>query len=162
MLNEFPYLASYENLLLYYDKIPDKMICPILACFVFLSRFLYFSTIAVVPSLSALYCLNNRTELRYFVISFVPFAPAECVMCQFIFKLLFSQTLNILFEISLLFRITVTQTAIISCVMIVMITFWTKYLTQFFSCHIKVIRPYFLQTNSCALSEILLLFISQC
>ena len=30
------------------------MICPILACFVFLSRFLYFSSIAVVPSLSAL------------------------------------------------------------------------------------------------------------
>ena len=104
----------------------------------------------------------QRTELRYFVISFVPFAPAECVMCQFIFKLLFSKTLNILFEISLLFRITVKQTAIISCVMIVMITFWTKYLTEFFSCHIKVIRPYFLQTNSCTLSKILLLFISQC
>ena len=36
-------------------KIPDKMICPILACFVFFSRFLYFSSIAVVPSLSALF-----------------------------------------------------------------------------------------------------------
>ena len=35
--------------------IPDKMICPTLACFVFFSRFLYFSTIAVVPSLSALF-----------------------------------------------------------------------------------------------------------
>ena len=97
------------------------------------------------------------------------------------FKLIFSQTLNseysgslahprgmycngkegnILFEISLLFRIIVKQTAIISCVMTVMITFWTKYLTQFFSCHIKVFRPYFLQTNSCILSKILLLCIS--
>ena len=119
--------------------------------------------ISALSQLQCSYCLNNRTELRYFVISFVPFAPAECVMCQFIFKLLFSQTLNILFEISLLFHIiTVKQTAIISCVMIVMITFWTKYLTQFFSCHIEVIRPYFLQTNSCTLSKILLLFISQC
>ena len=119
--------------------------------------------ISALSQLQCSYCLNNRTELRYFVISFVPFAPAECVMCQFILKLLFSQTLNILFEISLLFRIiTVKQTAIISCVMIVMITFWTKYLMQFFSCHIKVIRPYFLQTNSCTLSKILLLFISQC
>ena len=118
--------------------------------------------ISALSQLQCSYCLNNRTELRYFVISVVPFAPAECVMCQFIFKLLFSQTLNILFEMSLLFRITVKQTAIISCVMIVMITFWTKYLTQFFSCHIKVIRPYFLQTNSCTLSKILLLFISQC
>ena len=102
--------------------------------------------IFIISALSQLlcsYCLNNRTELRYFVISFVLFAPAEGVMCQFIFKLLFSQTLNVLFEIPLLFRITVKQTAIISCVMIVMITFWTKYLTQFFSCHIKVIRPYF-------------------
>ena len=36
-------------------KIPDKMICPALACFVFFSRFLYFSTIAVVPSLSMLF-----------------------------------------------------------------------------------------------------------
>ena len=36
-------------------KIPDKMICPALACFVFFSRFLYFSTIAVVPSLSVLF-----------------------------------------------------------------------------------------------------------
>ena len=105
--------------------------------------------------------LNNRTELRYFIISFVLFAPGLCVMCQFIFKLIFSQTLNNLFEIALLFRITVKQTAIMSCVMIVMITFWTKCLTPFFSHHIKVIRPYFLQTNSCTLSKILLLFISQ-
>ena len=66
--------------------------------------------ISALSQLQCSYCLNNRTELRYFVISFVPFAPAECVMCQFIFKLLFSQTLNILFEISLLFRITVNQT----------------------------------------------------
>ena len=36
-------------------KIPDKIICPTLACFVFFRRFLYFSTIAVVPSLSALF-----------------------------------------------------------------------------------------------------------
>ena len=36
-------------------KIRDKMIWPTLACFVFFSRFLYFSTIAVVPSLSALF-----------------------------------------------------------------------------------------------------------
>ena len=36
-------------------KIPDKIICPALACFVFFSRFLYFSTIAVVPSLSVLF-----------------------------------------------------------------------------------------------------------
>ena len=36
-------------------KIPDNMICPILSCFVFFSRFLYFSTIDVVPSLSALF-----------------------------------------------------------------------------------------------------------
>ena len=35
--------------------IPDKMICPNLACFVFFSSFLYFSTIAVVPSLSVLF-----------------------------------------------------------------------------------------------------------
>ena len=35
-------------------NIPDK-ICPTLGCFVFFSRFLYFSTIAVVPSLSALF-----------------------------------------------------------------------------------------------------------
>ena len=101
------------------------------------------------------YCLNNRTELRYFIISFVFFAPGLCVTCQFIFKL-------VLFEIALLFRITVKQTATMSCVMIVMITFWTKYLTPFFSCHIKAIRPYFLQTNGCILSKILLLFISQC
>ena len=125
-------------------------------------RLLIIYIISALSQLQCSYCLNNRTELRYFVISFVLFAPVECVMCQFIFKLLFSQTLNILFEISLLFRITVKQTAIISCVMIVMITFWTKYLTQFFSCHIKVIRPYFLQTNSCTSSKILLLFISQC
>ena len=39
------------------------------------------------------------SEQSHVVISFVPFAPAECIMCQFIFKLLFSQTLNILFEI---------------------------------------------------------------
>ena len=38
-------------------KIPDKMICPTLACFVFFSMFLNFSTIAVVPSLSALFVL---------------------------------------------------------------------------------------------------------
>ena len=36
-------------------KIPDKIICPTLACFVFFSRFLYFSTIAVVPSLFVLF-----------------------------------------------------------------------------------------------------------
>ena len=36
-------------------KIPDKIICPNLACFVFFSSFLYFSTIAVVPSLSVLF-----------------------------------------------------------------------------------------------------------
>ena len=30
-------------------RIPDQIICPTLACFVFFSRFLYFSTIAVVP-----------------------------------------------------------------------------------------------------------------
>ena len=36
-------------------NIPDKMICPNLACFVFFSSFLYFSTIAVVPSLSVLF-----------------------------------------------------------------------------------------------------------
>ena len=79
----------------------------------------------------------------------------------FVFKGYWYNLIHDLFEISLLFRITVKQT-IISCVMIVMITLWTKYLTQFFSCHIKVIRPYFLQTNSCTISKILLLFISQC
>ena len=36
-------------------NIPDKMICPNLACFVFFSSFRYFSTIAVVPSLSVLF-----------------------------------------------------------------------------------------------------------
>ena len=36
-------------------KIPDMMICSTLACFVFFRRALYFSTIAVVPSLSALF-----------------------------------------------------------------------------------------------------------
>ena len=35
--------------------IPGKMTCPTLACFVFFSIFLYFSTIDVVPSLSALF-----------------------------------------------------------------------------------------------------------
>ena len=104
---------------------------------------LIFYMISVLSQLQCSYCLNNRTELRYFIIYFVLFAPGLCVTCQFIFKLLFSQTLNILFEIALLFRITVKQTAIMSCVMIVMITFWTKYLTPFFSCHIKAIRPYF-------------------
>ena len=104
---------------------------------------LIFYMISALSQLQCSYCLNNRTELRYFIISFVLFAPGLCVTCQFIFKLLFSQTLNILFEIALLFRITVKQTAIMSCVMIVMITFWTKYLTPFFSCHIKAIRPYF-------------------
>ena len=123
---------------------------------------LIFYIISALSQLQCSYCLNNRTELRYFIISFVLFAPGLCLTCQFIFKLVFSQTLNILFDIALLFRITVKQTAIMSCVMIVMITFWTKYLTPFFSCHIKVIRPYFLQTNSCILSKILLLFISQC
>ena len=123
---------------------------------------LIFYMISALSQLQCSYCLNNRTELRYFIISFVLFAPGLFVMCQFIFKLIFSQTLNILFEIALLFRITVKQTAITSCVVIVMITFWTKYLTPFFSCHIKAIRPYFLQTNSCILSKILLLFISQC
>ena len=34
-------------------KIPDMIICPTLASLIFSSRFLYFSTIAVVPSLSA-------------------------------------------------------------------------------------------------------------
>ena len=99
--------------------------------------FLYY--FCTQPVAMQIYCLNNRTELRYFIISFVLFAPGLYVTCQF----LFSQTLNILFEIALLFRITVKQTAIMSCVMIVMITFWTKYLTPFFSCHIKAIRPYF-------------------
>ena len=125
---------------------------------------LIFYMISALSQLQCSYCLNNRTELRYFIISFVLFAPGLCVTLRasFIFKILFSQTLNILFEIALLFRITVKQTAIMSCVMIVMITFWTKYLTPFFSCHIKAIRPYFLQTNSCILSKILLFFISQC
>ena len=123
---------------------------------------LIFYIMSALSQLQCSYCLNNRTELRYFIISFVLFAPGLCVTCQFIFKLVFSQTLNILFEIALLFHITVKQTAIISCVMIVMVTFWTKYLTPFFSCHIKAIRPYFLQTNSCILSKILLLFVSQC
>ena len=36
-------------------KIPDKIIRPTLACFVLFSRFMYFSTIAVVPFLSALF-----------------------------------------------------------------------------------------------------------
>ena len=36
-------------------RIPDRMICPTLASFVFLSSLLYLSTIAVVPSLSALF-----------------------------------------------------------------------------------------------------------
>ena len=36
-------------------KIPDMILCSTLACFVFFSRSLYFSTIAVVPSLSALF-----------------------------------------------------------------------------------------------------------
>ena len=105
--------------------------------------------ISVLSLLQCSYCLNNRMELRYFVISFVPFAPAQCVMCQFIFKLLFSQTLNILFEMSLLFRITVKQTAIISCVMIVMITFWTKYISHFFSCLMKPDISVFLHSLPC-------------
>ena len=104
---------------------------------------LIFYMISALSQLQCSYCLNNRTELRYFIISFVLFAPGLYVTCQFISKLLFSQTLNNLFAIALLFRITVKQTAIMSCVMIVMITFWTKYLTPFFSCHIKAIRPYF-------------------
>ena len=41
-------------------KMHDKMICPTLACFVFVSRFLYFSTIAVVPPLSALFVPIER------------------------------------------------------------------------------------------------------
>ena len=36
-------------------RIPDRMICPTLACFVFFSKFLSFSTIAFVLSLSALF-----------------------------------------------------------------------------------------------------------
>ena len=123
---------------------------------------LMFYMISALSQLQCSYCLNNRTELRYFIISFVLFAPGLCVTCQFIFKLIFSQTVNVLFEIALLFRITVKQTTITSCVVIVMITFWTKYLTHFFNCHIKAIRPYFLQTNSCTLSKILLFFMSQC
>ena len=109
---------------------------------------LIFYMISALSQLQCSYCLNNRTELRYFIIYFVLFAPGLCVTCQFIFKLLFSQTLNILFEIALLFRITVKQTAIMSCVMIVMITFWTKYLTPFFSCPIKAIRPYFFKLTA--------------
>ena len=36
-------------------KLTDKMMCAPFDCFVFFSRFLYFSTIAVVPTLSALF-----------------------------------------------------------------------------------------------------------
>ena len=69
---------------------------------------LIFYMISALSQLQCSYSLNNRTELRYFIISFVLFAPGLYVTCQF----LFSQTLNILFEIALLFRITVKQTAI--------------------------------------------------
>ena len=92
---------------------------------------------------------------------FVLHLAYRCVTCQFIFELICSQAVNVLFEIALLFRITVKKTTLPSCVMIVMITFWTKYLTPFFSCHFKAIPPYFLQTYSGTLSKILLLFISQ-
>ena len=122
---------------------------------------LIFYIISSLSQLQCSYCRNNRTELRYFIISFVLFAPGLCVTCQFIFELICSQAVNVLFEIALLFRITVKKTTLTSCVMIVMITFWTKYLTPFFSCHFKAIPPYFLQTYSGTLSKILLLFISQ-
>ena len=52
-------------------RIPDRMICPTLASFFFFSSFLYLSTIAVVPSLSALFVPTCTRMVPPFTLSMI-------------------------------------------------------------------------------------------
>ena len=65
---------------------PDNMICSTLACFVVFSRYLQLSSIAVVPSLSALFahmCRPLSVATLHFHVPWI--CSTRCVTCSILF-----------------------------------------------------------------------------
>ena len=89
-------------------NITDKMICPNLACFVFFSSFLYFSTIAVVPSLSVLFVPTCTSMVPPFHIPMI--FSALSVTCSILAPGKHTTTSSPLLTLESVFRMIESQT----------------------------------------------------
>ena len=109
--------------------------------------------ISALIQLQCSYCLDkilHRVEILHYL--FFLIAPGIRVMCKFLFSL----TLGVLLDMSLLFGTTIKQAAV-NKVDDSHGNSLHKTFTPFLISPLKIIRSYFMQTNGYTLSTILLL-----